>query len=306
MPTVEFASLRHASEIVEVHRSDLESYRKWTGVGWEEASPEELDPCQWMLNGGPWMSVETCAIHLNNLLTRGQFPLVALVDGRVVGEAELLVGHEGERRGLVAHLSVIDVHRDYRGRGLGRALVEASKKLAQDSGAEMLTVVPEEEAKGFYEALGFALRERWIEVEVTPGRLREPHMEAGLVSLDPEDFDGMELVVGRYQSGANIAFNLCEEFAGCEVLDAGTSWAGVVEGVEFVAHFWEAPFLDRKKAYVWVKPDARRSLEDDVRLGVSTALALARSPISALVPEAVARELGEPTGVVVEFWGVDL
>lgn len=35
-------------------------------------------------------------------------------------------------------------------------------------------------------------------------------------------------------------------------------------------------------------------------------MALARSPISVLVPEAVAEELGGPTGAVVEFLGVDL
>ncbi|MDK2464038.1 MAG: GNAT family N-acetyltransferase, partial [Candidatus Korarchaeota archaeon] len=120
MVEIRLASLRHVAGIVEVHRSDLHSTRVWTPEGWREASPGDLDPCQWVLNGGPWMSVETCAIHVNNLLTQGQIPLVALEGDRVLGEVELILGDEGGRRGLVAHLSVIEVHRDFRGRGVGR------------------------------------------------------------------------------------------------------------------------------------------------------------------------------------------
>ncbi len=302
MVQVEVASLRHVSEIVEVHHSDLGPLRAWTRGGWREASPEELDPCRWVLNGGPWMSVETCAIHINNLLLRGQTPMVALEGDRVVGEAELIVGDEGCRRGLVAHVSVIQVHRDFRGRGVGRALVESAVEATRDLGARTLTVVPEDEAKGFYGATGFRPAERWVEVDVSPGDLPDPKMEAGLASPDLEDFEGMELVVGRYQSGVDVALSLLERFAGCDVLGTGKFWTGAVEGVEFISHVRDVPFLGARIVYAWVRPSSRRERELEARLALSASLALAGSPVRTLVPEGLADQLRAARRRVVEFW----
>ncbi|WP_240910739.1 hypothetical protein [Thermococcus sp. MAR1] len=44
--------------------------------------------------GGPWMSVETCAIHLNNLLLDDQLVAVAELNGIIVGEVEVLFSEE--------------------------------------------------------------------------------------------------------------------------------------------------------------------------------------------------------------------
>ncbi len=302
MVEIRLASLRDVRGIVEVHRSDLDSPRVWTPEGWREASPGDLDPCQWVLNGGPWMSVETCAIHVNDLLTRGQTPLVALEGDRVVGEAELILGDEGDRRGLVAHLSVIEVHRDFRGRGVGRALVEAALAAARDRGADRVTVVPEERARGFYRATGFSPAERWVEVSASPGDVADARFEAELFSPSPEDFEGMELVVGRYQSGLNVALNVLEEFAGCYVLGTGRSWRGVVEGVEFIAHVWSAPFLKGEVAYVWTKASPKRRLELESKLALSAVANLAGRRLRTLVPEGLAAEFGLPVRGSVEFW----
>jgi len=302
MARVELASLRHAGGIVEVHRSDLNSPRQWTEEGWREVSPVELDPCQWILNGGPWMSVETCAIHVNNLLLAGQTPLVALEGDRVVGEAEVILGDEGGRRGLVAHLSVIEVHRDFRGRGVGRSLVESALAVARDRGVEAVTVVPEEDAKGFYRATGFCPAERWAEVTASLGDLPEVAMEAELFSPSLGDFEGMELVVGRYQSGLNIALNVLEEFAGCDALGAGRSWRGVAEGVEFIAHVWNAPFLGEPVAYVWTAASPGRPLELESRVALSAVLTLAGRRVRTLIPEGLAGELGFSIRGIVEFW----
>ncbi len=299
---MEVASLQHVAGIVEVHRSDLQYPRMWTPGGWRETTPDEVDPCQWVLNGGPWMSIETCAIHLNNLLLNGQLPLVALEGGKVVGEAELLAGDEGQRRGLVAHLSVIKVHRDFRGRGVGRALVESAVEVTRDMGSRALTVVPEDEAKGFYRATGFRPEEGWVEVDVSPNDLPEPKMEAELASPDLEDFEGMELVVGRYQSGVDVALSLLEEFVGCDVLGTGKFWTGVVEGVEFISHVRDVPFLGARIAYAWARPSSRRERELEARLALSASLALAGSPVRTLVPEGLADQLRAARRRVVEFW----
>ncbi|WP_367884848.1 hypothetical protein [Thermococcus sp. JCM 11816] len=65
------------------------------------------------LRGGPWMSVETCAVHINALLLEGQYPIVAELDGRIVGEAEVFLSEEqinGGEMMRIAHLDVIEVH----------------------------------------------------------------------------------------------------------------------------------------------------------------------------------------------------
>lgn len=59
-----------------------------------EASYEELSVEERWSHGGPWMSIETCSIHLNYLLTNNQYPLVAEINGRIVGELELYIGEE--------------------------------------------------------------------------------------------------------------------------------------------------------------------------------------------------------------------
>jgi len=66
---VRLASLNDVREIVEVHCSDVEKWFRWTNGRRVEAEYEDLRIEERFMNGGPWMSVETCAIHLNNVLT---------------------------------------------------------------------------------------------------------------------------------------------------------------------------------------------------------------------------------------------
>jgi len=68
------ATLDDVNGIVDVHTSG------------EELS--SLSVGERYLRGGPWMSVETCSIHINALLLENQLPAVAELDGRIVGEAE--------------------------------------------------------------------------------------------------------------------------------------------------------------------------------------------------------------------------
>ncbi|MBP1910991.1 GNAT family N-acetyltransferase [Thermococcus stetteri] len=130
------------------------------------------------LRGGPWMSVETCAVHINALLLEGQYPIVAEVNGRTVGEAEVFLSEEpinGEMR-RIAHLDVIEVHPDFRGRGIGRALIGHIEERFKRE-AELLTTQPDEEAIGFYKKIGFSevLYENWL-VEVSTTEFTRDHV----------------------------------------------------------------------------------------------------------------------------------
>lgn len=160
------------------------------------------------LRGGPWMSIETCAVHINALLLEGQYPIVAELDGRIVGEAEVFLSEElinGEMR-RIAHLDVIEVHPDFRGRGIGRAIIEYIEGNFAGK-AELLTTQPGEEAFGFYRKLGFheVLYENWL-VEVSTAEFNAG--EVMTVNFIPwEDLKGLELVAGRFQNSYDMWFS---------------------------------------------------------------------------------------------------
>ena len=156
--------------------------------------------------GGPWMAVETLAVHLNNLLLDDQMAAVAELDGKVVGEVEVFFSEEpilGRLRNI-AHVDVIEVHPAYRGRGIGTALMEFVEEVARERGAELMTVQPDKEAEGFYEKLGF-------NVELFRGKLVRVRT-GGSGSVIPASFTweevrDLELIAGRFQSSYSVFFS---------------------------------------------------------------------------------------------------
>jgi ribosomal protein S18 acetylase RimI-like enzyme len=92
-----------------------------------------------------WDSLPEDPVRALRLLTApGVTTVVAVDNGNVVGFAELF--SDGE---LQAFLTSIAVNRRFRGRGIGRALVEESLRLA---GGERIDLLSEEASLGFYES----------------------------------------------------------------------------------------------------------------------------------------------------------
>ena len=173
------------------------------------------------LRGGPWMSVETCSVHINALLLDDQLVAVAELDGRIVGEAEVFFSEEllGGKTRRIAHLDVIEVHPDFRGRGIGRALVEFVEEIARERKVQFLTVQPEEGAVGFYRKLGFdELLYEGILVEVPAGEFERA--KAKPLGFFPwEAVESLELVAGRFQSSYDMWFSSFRDvFAGIHEL----------------------------------------------------------------------------------------
>ena len=83
------ASLDDVKGIVDVNCSSVDKWFKYVNGKEVEAKYEELSIEERFSHGGPWMSIETWSIHLNYILTSKQYPLVAMVNGKVVGELEL-------------------------------------------------------------------------------------------------------------------------------------------------------------------------------------------------------------------------
>ncbi|HEY5661126.1 MAG TPA: GNAT family N-acetyltransferase [Gaiellaceae bacterium] len=95
--------------------------------------------------------------RLERLRVVGDRVLVAELDRRVVGVAHLQVTPALERERPAAKLGVLIVDEAQRGRGVGRALVEAAETEARLRGCELLfltTAERRDDAHAFYERVG--------------------------------------------------------------------------------------------------------------------------------------------------------
>ncbi len=203
------ASLDDAAEISEVHRSYVSRwYRKLDNEQYEVPYSSLSLSERWSF-GGPWMSVETCAVHLNNLILQRQLPIVAEEDGRLVGEMELFVGEEGAAYARNMHIGLLYVRQGCTGRGVGSALVDKAFKLAESQGCDTVTVASRQANEGFYEKRGFERTGAMIEVEAVT---KDFDVDVSPIPppLNAWSFArGMPMPLGRYQSSA---FHLFEQF----------------------------------------------------------------------------------------------
>ncbi len=83
------ARLDDAIAISALLRTRIERWQRFTEAGAvEDCQYKDLSIAERWLHGGAWMSVETAAIHLSQLLTRASIPLVAEEKRRIVGYLE--------------------------------------------------------------------------------------------------------------------------------------------------------------------------------------------------------------------------
>lgn len=103
------------------------------------------------------LAPELVSANLAGLLERGLHPLVAETS-EVIGCVSMNMMHVLHRPTPVGRISMLIVASEWRGKGIGRALVEASLEVLREAGCGLcevtssLTLV---EAHAFYERLGF-------------------------------------------------------------------------------------------------------------------------------------------------------
>jgi len=154
MITVRMASLDDVKGIVNVHCSDVDRWVKHIDGKEVEAEYEDLTIEERFAHGGPWMSAETCAIHLNYLIVHSQYPIVAELNGKIVGELELYIGEERSILGKCAFIDIIEVHKDYRCKGIGRALIGKAFEIAKKHNCDTIAVWHTKEDVEFYRKCG--------------------------------------------------------------------------------------------------------------------------------------------------------
>lgn len=154
MIQIRIASIDDAKDIVAIHLSGIEKWYIWRDGEKIEATYRETTQLDRFLMGGPWMNLDTCMRHIRYLLQYGHYPLIAIYDGKSVGELELLIGYE-KGLGKIAYIDILEVHRDYRRKGIGKKLVNSAIEIAREKGCRLICVWPAKEAVGFYHRCGF-------------------------------------------------------------------------------------------------------------------------------------------------------
>lgn len=248
------ARLDDAAAITAVHCSTVS---EWRDPHTRQAVPyAALDLFGRWYNGGPWMSVELCALHLNALLRAGPAPLVAEVDGCIIGEAEYVFNSEPPPFGPALHLSVLYIHQEWQRQGVGRALLDAGLELARQQGFPALTTQPEPEARAFYRRTRFVPWLAASEMQLAAGGTPPP----GLTRLteNPGLPPELALRVGRYQCSALDWEPLWPTLAlpGWSDLRRWV-WQGALNDVPVVLGLREQ-LRDPQQAdgYAWLPPDA--------------------------------------------------
>jgi len=198
--TVRMATLDDTAAITAIHTSNIERWQRMNDAGVVEDIPyERLRIYERWLYGGPWMSVETCAVHLTHLLRGAGLPMVAEADGQVVGHGEAFPGIEPEPFGAHLHVSVLYVHAGYAGQGVEQALLAHLIALGRERGCARICL-PGPDAGEFYSGEGWrrlASRQR-VSWPARTGQVfyqATPHPDD-----DPAQIRGWAMPLGREQS----------------------------------------------------------------------------------------------------------
>lgn len=196
------ANLQDYLQIWQIHASDIADWVDETGEV-DEAKFRQASMAERWRIGGPWMSPETCAIHLNALLLAGQIPLVASKGQRVLGELELFVGPDARAGGKNANISVLYAHRVARGQRIGSALLHETVRRARVLDCQSITVFnPSAEAERLYQRFGLTeeLHQQQLHLPCQSGP-RPAGVELTIVPLpDHAQLGDIPLWVGYYQS----------------------------------------------------------------------------------------------------------
>jgi len=156
--------------------------------------------------GGPWVNENLCREHIENILKYGWEIYVAEEKGEILGEVEVVAGEEPEPYGYNVHISILYVHPNHQGKGIGRRLVNEVVEYAKSSDANTLTVVPSKNSMGFYEKMGFRLYDEWKRIIVDIQNIHPGNGEE-FTAFENKDYSSVKhhsLTIGRYQSSKNV------------------------------------------------------------------------------------------------------
>ncbi len=122
----------------------------------------------------PWNNAEDCGEHIQWMIGRGTPPVVAEMDGLLVGEMEVWWGEDVPEFGRTVDISMLYVHRDRQRQGTGTSLIQHAINLSKDKDCQRVTVWTDPDAMGFYRKQGFAPRLLLRRFSVATSSVRGP------------------------------------------------------------------------------------------------------------------------------------
>lgn len=195
------ASLDDTEAICELARSRISAWQRIDDTGQvQDVSYEDLSIYERWLHGGPWMSVETGAIQLSQMLLGAGIPVVALDDGQVVAYAQAYFGQEPAPYGRHLHLAGITVYEGYAQGEADDALLNHLLEQAAAAGCARLTTncaANDAPTAAFYTRHGLSIIDevRRMRLSARTGQVfykATPHENP-----DPNQIDGWYFSIGR-------------------------------------------------------------------------------------------------------------
>jgi len=193
------ATLADTYAITDIHCANVSGgvFTRRNSDGTRTPTPyESLTLFERYLNGGPWMSVETCAVWLAYLLRYGdEIPLVAELDGHVMGEAEVSIGYEPAPYGQHLHITTLQVHPDAPDpQAIANALIDYIKQMASVMRFQQVTTV---NPSHWFEPHNFRplISRREVVLNAKEGRI--VYKATQLNSYLPEQIKGWYMPFGR-------------------------------------------------------------------------------------------------------------
>ncbi|MBZ0291262.1 MAG: GNAT family N-acetyltransferase [Anaerolineae bacterium] len=134
------ATLDDTAAISLLFRSRIVNWQRLDSSGHVQDVPyEALSVYERWLHGGPWMSVETGAIHLGHVLRRAGKPLVAVCDDQVIAYSELYHSIEPPPFGENLNLTHPLVHPEHENQGVEMAMLLYTVEEGQKRKCQRLT-----------------------------------------------------------------------------------------------------------------------------------------------------------------------
>jgi len=134
------AALDDTTAISAIWRSHINVWQRVNSAGQVEDVPyDSLSIYERWLHGGPWMSLETGAIHLSHLLRGAGIPVVAEQDGQLLAYAEAYHGVEPAPFGDHLHIAHLKVQAGRENNGIENALLTHWLDQARASHCQRLT-----------------------------------------------------------------------------------------------------------------------------------------------------------------------
>lgn len=165
-----------------------------------QADYAELSLYERWQHGGPWLTVETCAVWLGHLLVGAEgIPIVAERDGEIVGQAEVFVSREAPPYGYHLNISTLCVHPDSQRQGVGTALINYIEQMAGALGCTQITAAYPNPAE-FYDRLGFSRLVSRMRVRMPAEEGRVFYRAKEMTDDRPAQVGDWMMPLGRFQN----------------------------------------------------------------------------------------------------------